>query len=428
MKLEKPYLFEYYPELEGKIPWTPLLTGIPTDVDRLQKLEKHFELDEGKIYIKRDDKDHHIYGGNKLRKFEFIFGDALEKEKIGIATMGGIGTNHGLAAAIIAKELQIKCDLLLFPQPITWHVQRSLLLYDYFGANLHLCGGDVSTLFKLLWFQITHPKYYMMMPGGTPLFGIGTSLGTIGFINAICELNNQINDGMISKPDDIFIAGGSTGTAAGLVAGVKLLDLDILVNVVPVYGSLVANPKAVIRNSKKAIKYLRNRDKSIPKLKITKDDFNFHEGYLGSTYGKKTERGQYAVDIVEKLEGKEKGFKLETTYTGKAMAAMFDYIKNPENKDRTVLFWNTYNSNDLDEYLRKTEFDFERLPEEFHQFYKDDLFQCWQLHDCKTTLEECPTYLNHEYRCWKVKNCTEESREKCKAYKKLKDKIILEEA
>ena len=81
--MEKPELFYLYPNLEGRIPWIPLLTDLPTKIDRLTKLEKAFNLEDGDIYIKRDDKNHHTYGGNKIRKFEFIFGKVLKKKKKG---------------------------------------------------------------------------------------------------------------------------------------------------------------------------------------------------------------------------------------------------------------------------------------------------------------------------------------------------------
>ncbi len=127
----KPILFEIYPKLEGKVPWIPILTNLPSKVERLKELEKHLKLEGGEIYIKRDDKVHNIYGGNKPRKFEFIFGEALGKKKKGIITLGGIGTNHGLACAIITKDLGLQCELFLSLQPLTWHVQRYLLLFNY---------------------------------------------------------------------------------------------------------------------------------------------------------------------------------------------------------------------------------------------------------------------------------------------------------
>jgi len=196
MESKKPILFEVFPNLEGKVPWTSVLTGVPSDVDRLTKLESYLKLTDGEIYIKRDDKDHKIYGGNKLRKFEFIFGEALKKKKKGIITLGGIGTNHGAACAIVAKELDLKCELLSL-QPISWHVQRSLLLYHYFGAKLHFTKMFELGVLKSLMFRMLHPKYYLMSIGGSPLLRFGTHLGTIGFVNAIFELKNQIDEGLM---------------------------------------------------------------------------------------------------------------------------------------------------------------------------------------------------------------------------------------
>jgi D-cysteine desulfhydrase len=429
MENKKPTLFEVYPNLEEKVPWVPILMGIPSNVDRLTELENHLKLRGGEIYIKRDDKDHNIYGGNKIRKFEFIFGEALQKKKKGIITLGGIGTNHGAACAIVAKELDLKCELFLSLQPVTWHVQRSLLLFHYFGAKLHFTKSFELGLLKSLFFRLFHPKYYLMLYGGSPFLGIGTPLGTIGFINAIFELKNQIDEEIIPEPDIIFVAAGSTGTSAGLTAGCKLLGLKTKVYAVNVSRDIVVNPKNLIRIANKSIKYLRKRDKSIPDIQVNNGDFDMIKGYLGSNYGVKTVKGQEAVDLVYELEGKKLGFKLETTYTGKAMAAMLDFFKKEENKSKKVLFWNTYNSNDLDKYLREIEFDYERLPKKFHKYYEQQAFQCWRLANCPEEVRiECPAYLNHEYRFWKVAECKLPEEKKIEVQEKVRNVIELEEA
>ncbi|MFX1480510.1 MAG: 1-aminocyclopropane-1-carboxylate deaminase/D-cysteine desulfhydrase [Promethearchaeota archaeon] len=431
MEREEPILFREYLNLKNKVPWIPLLTNIPTPVERLAELEKHLDLHGGEIYIKRDDINHYLYGGNKIRKFEFIFGNAVKKKKRGIITVGGIGTNHGLACAIISKELnqRFKCQLFLFPQPLTWHVQRSLLLFDYFGAKIHICKGDVSTFIQAMFFKLIHPKYYFMFPGGSPLFGFGSPLGMIGFINAIFELREQIKSGEVPEPDMIFIAGGSTGTAAGLVAGCKLLGLKTRVAVVAVYADFIANSSAVAKNASKALKYLHKRDKNIPKIKIIEDDFDFIKGYLGSEYGIKTIRGQKAVDLLYDLEGKRGGFKLETTYTGKAMAGMLDYLKEEKNKSKKVLFWNTYNSNDLDKYLKETGFNYKKLHKKLHKFFVAKRFQCWQITDCPEKIKKnCSAYYNHEYRFWNITDCFLEKEKREKAKRILNRVIKLEDA
>lgn len=429
MEIKGPILFEVYPSLKEKIPWMSLLTNLPTSVDRLTELEKELNLNNGEIYIKRDDKNHSIYGGNKLRKFEFIFAEAMKRKKKGMITLGGIGTNHGIACAIIARELGLKCHLFLSHQPLTWHVQRSLLLYDYFGAKLHLSKSFEVGILKSLFFRLFHPKYYLMSIGGTPLFGIGTSLGTIGFVNAMFELKKQIDQNIISEPDVIFVPGGSTGTGVGLIVGCKLLGLKTNVKIVNVSKDIVVNNSAVMKNAIKAIKYLRKYDTSIPEISVTLDDFEIVQGYLGSDYGVKTRRGQKAVDLTTKLEGKLKDFKLDTTYTGKTMAAMLDFLKEKENKSKKVLFWNTYNSNDLDKYLKETHFNYQKLATKFHKFYKNTSFQCWQIVGCPKELRErCPAYLNHEYRFWKVSECSLDSEKIQKAKEELTRVIELEDA
>ena len=429
MESKKPILFDVYPNLEGKVPWISILTGIPSDVDRLTKLENYLKLKDGEIYIKRDDKDHKIYGGNKLRKFEFIFGEVLKKKKKGIITLGGLGTNHGAACAIVAKELDLKCELFLSLQPLSWHVQRSLLLYNYFGAKLHFTKKFELGVLKSILFRMVHPKYYLMSIGGSPIFGIGTPLGSIGFINAIFELKNQIDEGILPEPDIIFVAAASTGTSAGLTAGCKLLGLKTKVYPVNVSRDLVVNPKNLIKIANKSIEYLRKRDKSIPNVQVNKGDFDMIKGYLGTNYGVKTVKGQKAVDLVYELEGKKLGFKLETTYTGKAMAAMLEFLEKEENKSKKVLFWNTYNSNDLDTYLRETKFDYEKLPKKFHKYYTRKIFQCWQLADCSEDIKStCPAYLNHEYRFWKVTECKLEKDQQSIIKEKLSKVINLEDA
>jgi D-cysteine desulfhydrase len=429
MENKKPILFDVYPNLEGGVPWIPILTGIPSKVDRLKELEKRLNLNGGEIYIKRDDMVHNIYGGNKPRKLEFILGEVLLKKKKGVITLGGIGTNHGLACAISAKELDLKCELFLSLQPLTWHVQRSLLLYNYFGAKLHLTKKFELGILKSLLYRLIHPKYYLVSIGGSPIFGIGTPLGVVGFINAIYELKKQIEQGLLPEPDYIFVAAGSIGTSAGLTAGCQLLGLKTKVLAVSVNRDSVINPKALIKSGNKAIKYLRKKDNNVKNVEITEENFEIIKGYLGSGYGKITIKSQNAVDLIYELEGKRKGFKLETTYTGKTAAAMLDFLGKDENKSKTVLFWNTYNSKDLDKYLKETEFEYQKLPKKFHKYYTRKNFQCWQITECPEDIKKkCVAFLNHEYRFWKVSECQLEEPKKEKAMKYLQEVIQLEEA
>src|SRR5210317_2108674 len=92
-KSDIPFLFRNYPELKQKIAWLPLGT-LPTPVHQLHRLGYE------NLWIKRDDLSSPVYGGNKVRKLEFILAAAAQKKVRHLITVGGIGTNHGLATAI----------------------------------------------------------------------------------------------------------------------------------------------------------------------------------------------------------------------------------------------------------------------------------------------------------------------------------------
>jgi len=82
----------------------------------------------------------------------------------------------------------------------------------------------------------------------------------------------------------------------------------------------------------------------------------------------------------------------------------------------------------LDDHLKKTNFDYSKLPKEFQKFYEKS-FQCWRIKDCsEEERKNCSAYLCDEYRCWKVKKCSEKERKNCLAYKQLKNIIQLEDA
>ena len=74
-----------------------------------------------------------------------------------------------------------------------------------------------------------------------------------------------------------------------------------------------------------------------------------------------------AKDLIAKTEG----IKLDGTYTGKTMAAVLDHIKNPENQNEVILFWNTYNAREFSEKIG--EFDCDCLPESFHCYFTEDV-------------------------------------------------------
>ena len=107
---------------------------------------------------------------------------------------------------------------------------------------------------------------------------------------------------------------------------------------------------------------------------------------------------------------------------------MFDFLKRKENTSKKVLFWNTYNSNNLDSFLKEVDFNYEKLPKKFRKFYETK-FQCWQITDCPDDIKKgCLAYLNHEYRFWKVTECLLDEKKTLIAHEALSNVIELEDA
>ncbi|MCD6479174.1 pyridoxal-phosphate dependent enzyme, partial [Candidatus Bathyarchaeota archaeon] len=97
----KPIIFEEYPGLE-KLPWMEL-GDFPTPVEHLKCFGEAVGLEN--LYIKRDDRSSRLYGGNKVRKLEFILADAKERGRRTLITAGAVGSNQVLATGIYGRQL-----------------------------------------------------------------------------------------------------------------------------------------------------------------------------------------------------------------------------------------------------------------------------------------------------------------------------------
>ncbi len=423
-------MLEAYPGLLKKVPFLPLMDGVPTPVQKLDALSMEFPGQA--IYIKRDDLSSSIYGGNKPRKFEFLFANAIAKKKDTMATAGGTGTNHGIASVLFSKAMGLKSKVYVFKQPLTWGVQRKLLMYVKLGVDIKIVANYGELVLRAIWEMMARPRTYLMLPGGSPLFGIGTVLGCLGFVNAGFELAEQVKAGMMPEPDHIFVPAGSTGSVTGLILGCKLAGMKSKVSAVMVSDKMVANTASIERNIRNTLKLMRKADPSVPDVALkAPEDFQFFDNYLGSEYGCVTRASQAAVDLVNRLEG-SKGFHLETTYTGKTCAAMMDYLRTvPKDRREVTLLWNTYNSRELSDLVGDVASTYPKLPKGFHEFF-DPKMTCWQYQDCACKApQDCPAYQSDDNRCWLVKEAHGKDTTRCKecnTRKEIEKHLVIEDA
>ena len=358
-------LFEAYPALEKRLPWTPL-GNWPTPVQKLDKLGK--AAGHENLWVKRDDLSSDIYGGNKVRKLEFMLADASNKGFKWAVTFGGIGTNHGLTTTVHASRLGIKTALILVKQPLTANVQENLLLDHHFGAEIHYSPNTATGLLQTAGVYLRGRRVYFIAPGGS------STRGSLGYVNAALELKKQVEAGLLPEPEHIFCALGSKGTQAGLLLGLRLAGMKTRVTGVRVAEKWITKDENIARLANRMVVLLRKYDKSVPQLKFTPDDVYVNPDFFGGLYGRVTGQGLKAMQIMQETEG----IGLEPVYTAKTTAAMLNFIAvNPGLKNAPMLYWHTYNGADLGPVL-SANCDYTALPKELHWCFAEKLARCFE--------------------------------------------------
>lgn len=311
----------------------------PTPIHRLPRLSAALGVE---ILVKRDDLSHALYGGNRLRQLEWVLADARRQGARSILTFGGVGSNYIVAIAAHASAAGIRCEGVVVDQPLTLTVRKNLLLATHFGARLHFAQTFPEAALVALreYFRITQRdriRPYLVRPGAA------TFIGSLGYAFGGIELARQIQQGECPVVDRLFVAASSCGTVAGLMAGISRSDLDLPVTPVQAAESYVTNRFNIRHVCQGVLDLFQTHSLSAraagprkpPRIEICKD-------YLGACYGAPVVEAEEAVGVA-----REDGLELEGTYTGKAFAALLAWARNPRNRGKKVLFWNTYNSADV---------------------------------------------------------------------------------
>ena len=321
---ERP-LFARYPELQGVLPWQSLAV-LPTPVEVLPGLDN--------AWVKRDDLTHSVYGGNKVRKLEFVGAEMRARGVKRAVTFGATGTNAGVAASLICQELGIALTVLTFDQPDSPTVQANQRLMRRLGARLVPCHSLLRTAlaFYLHPGRLRDQTYFLFA-------GCSNPVGLFGYVNAALELADQVAAGQCPAPRAIVVPVGSNGTLAGLAVGLALSGLDTqLIGVRVAASHLGPIPTCTQGEVQKMITacvtMLRRHVPALAGLTVACPPLE--ERYFGDGYGVPTPAGQAAVARFAAM-----GIPLEGTYSGKAAAAFLDLLPAI---DGPVLFWNTFNS------------------------------------------------------------------------------------
>ncbi|CAA9505559.1 MAG: pyridoxal phosphate-dependent deaminase, putative [uncultured Solirubrobacteraceae bacterium] len=288
---------------------------LPTPVRSLHGLSD-------RLWMKDDSHTASLWGGNKPRKLEFVIGDALARGKRAILTFGALGTNHGLATALYARENGLACVLCLVDQPVDDHVRAQLERIGDSGAIVYRTGTFRRTALRMPWLLARHRLPYVLPAGGS------SPVGVLGFVAAARELAQQVRAGELPEPSEVWCALGTGGTAAGLLLGLRLEGLQTEIKAVHVNDQLELSEATILKLVRKAAAKLE--------VEAPADGVEVVHGYLGGGYGHATPAGTAALERARDAEG----LKLDPVYTSKTMAALLDRLPSTGGP---VLYWHTYN-------------------------------------------------------------------------------------
>ncbi len=354
-------LFEHYPLLRRKLPRAPL-GEFPTPVRKLDVLGD--VLGAGQLYIKRDDLFGKVYGGNKIRKLEFIVGRALESGAREVLTFGYPGYKHPLATAICAQQVGLKCTCMMLPDAGGDRARRNLLVELRCGAELHQHRKPL--LFSKAAFVILRR---LLRSGHLPWFISGSRScprGTVGYVNAAFELKDQVTRGEAPEPDLVYVPLGTMGTAVGLALGLKAAGMRSRVVAVRAASEMSPHPRKMAALYDRTVRLIRSADPSFPGFGLSRDDLDVRHGFAGVGNGLFDERAEEARSRIETSEG----IKFDWLYARKALACLLDDAGKGRLKDKVVLFWNTYDSRDLSDIIAGVHY--RELPRSFHRYFEGD--------------------------------------------------------
>lgn len=351
-------LFRAYPTLRTRLS-RHCVVSVPTPVEPLPLPGVPGDA----LFVKRDDRSCPLYGGNKPRKLESVIGAAVARGARRLVTTGALGSHHGLAMTIVGRDAGLSSTLVLVHQPVTAQVRRSLLLDAAHGADLiygaNLPGAAAQVVRVLARSAARGERPFLVATGGS------SPRGTVGIVSGALELAEQIDQGTVPMPAQVYVAVGTGGTLAGLVAGFKLARLSVRVVGVLVTDILSPSPRHLARAATSVLAWLRRAEPRVPEIIVRRGDFDLIRDQLGDGYGISTPAAREALAAAAKS-----GLELETTYTAKCLAAILGRARRGELPSGPVLFWNTCNGVDVAERAPRP-LDPSALPRRFRDLLGD---------------------------------------------------------
>jgi len=298
----------------------PLTFG-PTPIERLKRLSAHLG-DRVEIYAKREDCNSGLaFGGNKLRKLEYIVPDALRSNADTLVTIGGVQSNHTRQVAAVAAKIGMKCRLVqeawVPHEDAVYDRVGNILLSRIMGADVRLVDEGFDIGIRKSWEDAlkdveAHGGRPYAIPAGASVHKYG-GLGYVGFAEELRAQERALG----FKFDYVVVCAVTGSTQAGMVVGFARDGRQRRV--------IGVDASATPKQTKAQILDIARKTAKLIELgqEIADDDVVLIEDYAYPVYGVPSAETKEAIRLVARLEG----MITDPVYEGKSMQALIDLVK-----------------------------------------------------------------------------------------------------
>ncbi|KAF2624459.1 1-aminocyclopropane-1-carboxylate deaminase [Macroventuria anomochaeta] len=344
------------------IPRAALMYPHATTIEPLKNLTAHLKSESNaprsipNLWIKHEDTNSALaYGGNKVRKLEYVLADAIAKKATHLVTVGGVQSNSQRQVAAAGNRFRMKT--VLTPDPKignpsaqdrgAYESAGNVQINGVLGAEwkpstpedrkkANAEGGDG------LAYEVAARREMekIRAEGGTPYFipsGASLhSLGGLGFARWAYELVEQEKE-LGVEFDAIVVSTASGSTLGGMVTGFKLLsEVTVrrrLIGIQATSCDLIETSRVVKTSAENTAELV-----GLQKDSITEDDFELEGRFNGGAYSHLNEKTKDAIKLLANTEG----ILTDPVYTGKAVAGLLGLAREGAfGEAKNVLFVHT---------------------------------------------------------------------------------------
>lgn len=298
----------------------PLTFG-PTPIEKLERLGAHLGA-KVELYAKREDCNSGLaFGGNKLRKLEYIIPDAIASNADTLVSIGGVQSNHTRMVAAVAAKIGMKCRLVqeswVPHEDAVYDRVGNILLSRVMGADVRLVDEGFDIGIRQSWEEaIADVKAQGGKPYAIPAGASVHKFGGLGYVGFAEEVRAQERE-LGFRFDYIVVCSVTGSTQAGMVVGFaadgrarRVIGIDGSFTPAQTHAQILD----IARNTAELVELGQE---------IAPEDVVLVEDYAYPAYGVPSEETKAAIRLSAQLEG----MITDPVYEGKSMQGMIDLVR-----------------------------------------------------------------------------------------------------